>query len=154
MPMEKRKHLIESYVRDLLKQEDFDLVDISIKGNESSMFIQFFVNCDGGISLKDCVYLNRKISELFEIKSEEFNLRNYRLEVSSPGIERPLQDENDFRRNINRQVLISFNKNDKKDSVKGRIIKTDTESVILNVNGDHVKIPYDSIERAIIQLNW
>ena len=152
--MEKRKHLIEYYVRNLLKQEDFDLVDISIKGNASSMFIQFFVDCDGGISLKDCVYLNRKISELFEIKSEEFNIGNYRLEVSSPGIERPIKNESDFRKNINRQVLISFNKNGKKDSVKGRIIKTDSESVIINVEGDHMKIPYAIIESAIIQLNW
>ncbi|MFX0211506.1 MAG: ribosome maturation factor RimP, partial [Candidatus Hodarchaeota archaeon] len=98
-------------VQSTLENEGFELVDLVVRGKNSSRVLQFFVDHERGITLDDCVHLNRKLSNLLDSEAEQIELGSYSLEVSSPGLDRPLKTEKDFQRNIGRTVSLMFFKN-------------------------------------------
>lgn len=134
--------------------EGFDLVDLVIRGHSPSRVLQFYVDREGGLTVSDCAYLNRKISDLLALECEELPYGSYRLEVSSPGLDRPLCTSIDFRRNVGRDVVISYQSENTKKEKKGKIIEVKNDSVCLQVNGESLCIPIGSIVNAKINLKW
>ena len=82
----------------------FELVDIELTGNRSQQLIRIFIQKPEGILLSDCVAVSRELGELFDDKNVIEN--SYRLEVSSPGIERPPRKVQDFERYVGHRVRI------------------------------------------------
>jgi len=148
------KSQIENLVRHTLDEEGFHLVDIVIKGKPSSYVLQFFMDRDGGLTISDCVYLNRKISDLLELRCQELKYGSYRLEVSSPGIDRPLCLLSDFQRNIGRNVSIVFRSEDMIKNIQGKILETKNDSVYLQTEGTALSVPMSSIINGKINLKW
>ncbi len=148
------KSQIENLVKQPLGEEGFHLIDLVIKGKPSSYILQFFMDREGGLTVSDCVYLNRKISDLLELKCQELKYGSYRLEVSSPGVERPLLLLSDFQRNIGRNVLVVYQFGSVIKNVEGNITETKDDTVYLKIKGTTMSIPLSSIINAKINLKW
>jgi ribosome maturation factor RimP len=72
-------------------------------------------------------------------------LRQYSVDVSSPGIERPLRHESHFRNVVGRRVAL---RTEERKSVRGEVVSAGERSVVVQINGESVDIPYDSIVRG------
>jgi ribosome maturation factor RimP len=81
-----------------------ELVDVEYKREGRSMVLRLFLDRDGGITLDDCASVSRELSEILDV--EDFIQGHYSLEVSSPGLNRPLRAEKDFLRYLGKLVRI------------------------------------------------
>ena len=118
-------------IQDYLKAKTLDLVDLIYRYEGQDLVLMILVDkLEGGITLKECAYLNSEISWLLDEK--DILQARYTLEVSSPGLDRPLKTKSDFLRCMNRRARFYFN-----EPVNG---KTELEGIIGNVEGDSVYI--------------
>lgn len=141
-------------IRPILEAEGVELVDLELRGSVGNPLIRIFVDEPGGISIDRCVALSREIDDALEI--EPLFAGAYRLEVSSPGIDRPLRTERDFQRNIGRLVEIRYeNEEGIEETLTGKIVAASDEQVqVLPPKSGEKRIALDSIKQALIQINW
>ena len=103
-----RKNPIYQLVTDLveptLKGSDIELVDVEYKKTGKTWSLRVFIDKNQGVTVNDCQRLSREIEDLIAI--HELIADRYVLEVSSPGLDRPLKKETDFIRNKGKQVLV------------------------------------------------
>jgi len=90
----KVEKLVEEIVKPITDDENIELVDVEFKKEGPIRYLRIFIDKEGGISLDDCQLVSKQISaKLDELDSIE---ESYFLEVSSPGLDRPLKKESDF----------------------------------------------------------
>ena len=96
--MAKRKveDLVTELVLPIVEKNSFELVDVEFVKEGANWFLRVYIDKEGGITLDDCQIVSEELSVLLDEK-DPIN-RRYFLEVSSPGIERPLKKDRDFER--------------------------------------------------------
>ncbi len=87
---------IREVAQPLCQAENFELVHLDIVNSDKEKIVRLFLDKPGGITLADCVYISRQLGDLMDIQVD--NIGSYRLEVSSPGPNRPLNTKKDFHR--------------------------------------------------------
>ena len=98
---------VEKIAEEILAYTDYELVDVEYV-KERDWFLRVYIDKEGGIGLDDC----QEVSGLLDEKLEELNIINdrYILEVSSPGLDRALKKEKDFKREMGKVVDITLYK--------------------------------------------
>ncbi len=143
---------IEEIITPVLAAENVELVDLQLKGRSGAQVVKIFIDSDGGVTLDKCTEISRLLSVQFDV--EEVIQDKYRLEVSSPGVNRPLQTSKDFRRNIHREVEILFVAGTDHRSVRGEIVEVLDDTVALrNKEGLH-EIQVSAIKQGKLVLPW
>ena len=146
--MEEIKKDLENLVRSVVEKEGCELVDFTLKGSRQARILQCFVGADRDVSVDHCVALSKKLSDVLDLHEEVLELGNYRLEVSSPGMERPLQTEQDFRRKIGREITIRHRSPEASESVEGMLLDVSEGIVTIQDQDRSVRIELSSIEEA------
>ncbi|MBN1155298.1 ribosome maturation factor RimP [candidate division KSB1 bacterium] len=132
---------IRTLIGPLLEDEEVELIDIELKGNVGNQVLRIFVDVEGGINLSRCESLSREISSILDM--DDVMSGKYRLEVSSPGIDRPLKTINDFRRNTGKRIGLQLQDG---RSFEGTIDVVDDVKISMVIDsGDHVKFPIDQV---------
>ena len=127
------------------------LLDLSV--NSGRDYVRIVIDSEDNVTLSDTTKLSRKLKLLEEFNNQlaEF----YRLEISTPGIDRTLEFPFQYRKNIDRKINIKILKNGKQETLKGKIIKASDEYVsVSNRSGSISNISYDSIKSAKIKLSF
>lgn len=101
----------EKILEPIMKEHDFELVDVEYVKEAGSWYLRAYVDKEGGITLDDCELVNRTWSDIMD--REDFIPDAYILEVSSPGLGRQLKKEKDFKRSIGQSVDVKFYQNRK-----------------------------------------
>jgi ribosome maturation factor RimP len=140
---------IKELVLPLLDEKQIELIDIELKGNVGNLLLRIYVDCDGGISLGKCTAISRDVSDILD--KNDVIPGKYRLDVSSPGLDRPLKTVRDFQRNIDRYVIIARTEG---PDVTGIIISANEQQIILSEAKDEITIPFDTIRYGKIKLKW
>ena len=96
----------EELVTPLLEKAGFELVDVEYVKEGSNMFLRVYMDKPGGITVDDCEEISRAFGDLLD--EEDFIEESYILEVSSPGLGRPLKKEKDFKRSLGQEVELHF----------------------------------------------
>jgi ribosome maturation factor RimP len=147
---------IETLVQPLLDDLGLELVDLEYRNEGGGWILRFYLDKEGGITLDNCAEASREISSLLDV--EDVVDTAYNLEVSSPGIERPLKKLIDFERFSGKLAKIKTFKGIDPDET-GRNKKSFT-GILRGVEGVSVKmvlqgkaakevtIPHDFIEKA------
>lgn len=99
---------IEELVSPIVDDKGFEIVDIEYVKEAGEYYLRIFLDKEGGISLNDCEAVSRELSEILDVKDPIKD--NYFLEVSSPGLDRPLKKDKDFVRYQGRDVEIKLYK--------------------------------------------
>lgn len=104
------KQRIEDLVFDLTKpitdEFNLELVDVEYKKEGQNWYLRIYIDKEEGIGLNDCEMVSGKISDILDEKDPISD--SYFLEVSSPGLDRPLKNEKDFKRYIDREIEVSL----------------------------------------------
>lgn len=144
------KEKIAEKVEELIKQDANELglgvVDVEYIQDGSYFFLRVYAEkLEGEISLEDCAGLSHAIEEKVDAIIED----KFFLEVSSPGLERPLKKEEDFVRFSGEKIkLILKNKIEDSRNVTGNLVKFDDGKVYLEINGKTHEINFEDIKKA------
>ena len=146
------RQTIINELRDLLgsylKDQGLDLVDLIYRYEGRNIYLRILVDKpEGGISLGECARLNNEISRILD---EKDILRDrYMLEVSSPGLDRPLLTRSDFLRCIHRNARLFFLESiNGKTELEGVITKVEDNSVYIDIDDNTLEIPLAKIKKA------
>ena len=101
----------EKHIRSSIEKLGFEVVGILKETRSKLDIIKIYIDSDSGVKLKDCTDVSRFVND--EIFKYDLIPNDYRLEVSSPGIDRPLTGFKDFKRHITRIADITFQENGK-----------------------------------------
>jgi len=143
---------IKELAQPLIEEKNVELIDFELKGKPGNQVLRFFIDTESGVTLNLCKDISREISDYLDRK--DLIPGKYRLEVSSPGLDRPLKNWKDFRRNVNRKVKIVFkNENEKEVSQTGIIISVNETEVQIK-NEETITIALDNIVSAKIEPVW
>jgi ribosome maturation factor RimP len=134
-------------IGEVVEGEGFELVHVEYLPQGSSPILRVYVDRPGGITISDCAELSRRIGVLLDV--EDFIPTHYLLEVSSPGIERPLFTERDYRRHQGQEIrLTTVEKVENRRNFTG-VIQDLRDQVLWLTCGDQTYlIPLASIQRA------
>jgi ribosome maturation factor RimP len=140
---------IKKNIVPIIESQGIDLVDFELKGGTGNQILRVYVDVEGGVSIDSCVELSRQISDRLDVA--DVMPGKYRLEVSSPGVDRPLKTIRDFQRNIGHQVNLHLTNG---TSAKGRIKKVDDNSIFLEREEEEFIYSMDKISSGKIMLQW
>lgn len=135
----------------VLTQEGFDLV--LVEYIPRSRVLRLFIDREGseeGVTVDDCSNMSRLVSDVLDGSgvSESIDGR-FTLEVSSPGLDRPLTRPKDFRRFVGQEVKLSTKEAlDGRKRFRGKLVAADDEGIRLEVDGIEVSVGYGLVERA------
>lgn len=139
----------EALVKPVTDSHEFELVDVEYVKEGSNWYLRVYIDKPGGITIDDCELVSRALSDIMDEK--DFIEDAYILEVSSPGLTRPLKKDKDFKRSIGEKVEIKLYKplNKRKDYC-GILEAYDADTVTIDEDGDEVVINRSDI--ALIRL--
>ena len=125
----------EKLILPIIEENNFELVDVEYVREGGNYFLRVYIDKEGGITIDDCEVVSRSLSELLD--EDDFIPDAYILEVSSPGLGRPLKKEKDFDRNIGKEVEVKLYKQiNKQKEYSGTLVSYDTDKIELEVDED------------------
>ena len=143
---------IKQLIIPVLESLFIEFVDIELKGRAGNQVLRIFIAKDDGVTIDDCANVSREVSDILEM--EDLIQGKYRLEVSSPGIDRPLKNYKDFKRNLTRNISIHYLKENETKTVTGIIQAVDSTSVKIENDQGIVNISIEDIQLAKILPLW
>ncbi len=146
MLSKKEQRLLDALVP-RAQAEDVEIVTVDVMGSKKAPTIRIFIDTPNGVSFDELMAAQVWINEIME-EIDPFP-GAYTLEVSSPGIDRPLRTIEHFSRFIGQTAVVkSTQPQNGRGSWTGTIVSADKESVVLDVDGEQTAIPFDIIKRA------
>jgi len=150
---EDREARLRERVSALLQQSDLELVDIELGGSPRGLVVRLLVDKPGGVSVEDCARVSRAVGD--DLEAADVIPGRYILEVSSPGLDRPLKRREDYERFTGEDAdVITVEKIGEQHDHRGKLagFDTATDSVLLALeSGNTVVIPLGAIRRATLR---
>jgi ribosome maturation factor RimP len=127
---------------------DLEAVEMASAGRRS--LVRVLVDQDGGVTLDDIAEATHLVSEVLD-ESEVLGDAPYTLEVTSPGTDRPLTLPRHWRRNLDRLVKVTTRDG---DTFTGRVMQTEDEGAVLDVDGTKRDVVYADVAMARVQIEF
>lgn len=140
----------EELLLPIIEKNGFELVDVEYVKEGGNWYLRAYIDKPGGINVDDCEMVSRELSDLLDEK--DYIDEAYILEVSSPGLGRPLKKEKDYKRSLGQEVEIrTYRMVDKKKEFTGILTDYDKDTVTIEMeNGE--KKTFNKDEIALIRL--
>ena len=144
------QRLIDPY----LQAEGLELDDLELLGHGGARVLRVVVDRDGGVTSDRLAETSRRLSRLLDADADADLPGPYRLEVTSPGLERRLRTPRHFRKSVNREVVVKIRDADGARTVRGLLCSASEEGCEVSVEGDLRPIPYGVITSARTVFRW
>lgn len=144
--------LVEKLVTDIVQGTALELVDVEYV-KERDWYLRVYLAKDGGIGVDDCQWvserLENKLDELDPIKD------SYYLEVSSPGLDRPLKKAKDFARHLGDKVEVhTFAPVNGRKTLVGTLLSADDGGISIAIDGNPMNIPRDQTSMVRLHVEF
>jgi ribosome maturation factor RimP len=139
----------------LAEGEGMEIVDVEFRpeGSRGGRVLRLYLDKEGGLSVDDLTRVSRRLSELLD--AEDAVEGAYTLEVSSPGINRPLKKPEHFARFVGKRIRVrTRDMIDGRRSFLGILAQVVGDSVILTQEGKHYQIPFSMIDKSNYEHDW
>lgn len=145
--------LVEEIITPCVQESGLELVDVEFVREGGSWYLRIYVDKPGGIDIEDCGRLSQKIDRLLDEK--DLIPQSYHLEVSSPGIERPLKKISDYKRFTGElAVITTFVPFDGKKKITGRIMAARGDDIVIDSDGKELSIPFKQVASARLKVEF
>ena len=153
MKFEKLLEEVRQVIEPLLQSQGFELVDLEYQREPQGWILRIYLDREGGVTLDDCADVSGEIGAVLEVKDVIPN--PYVLEVSSPGLTRPLKKPEDFNKFSNRLVKIKlYEPLEGRKNFKGTLLGLGGEKVRLEVEGRVYELPLQGIAKANLEIEF
>ncbi len=144
---------INQKIAEIVEKKGFFPIEIIVRGTPLKRVIEVFIDGEKDISAEDCADVSREINSEFENLPAAGN--DYRLEVSSPGVDKPLKFLKQYPKHISRNFEISYKSEDDTKKLLGILKKIDNEDLtFLSKNNDEVIINFNNIKKAKVIVSF
>jgi len=145
---------IKELVKPVIESENMELLDIECLKMKSSWLVRIYMDKEGGITLDDCSEITNQVGDLLDI--HEVPSGSYILEVSSPGLNRPLAREKDFIKYKGREIKVKVrDKLDGKRIFRGKLVnfleEDGKEILVIDVKEKTYRIPREIVVKANLE---
>jgi len=152
MDLETKKHSAGEVINQIVEQFGAYVVDFKVNQHGNRTFVKVLIATDQGIKLDQIAEISRSVRD-----DTAFNAifpENFQLEVSSPGIDFPLKNVRDFRRNIGREMNVFHHREDLRSPLTGRLEDVSDERLIIKSGNDSQILAWNEIDFAKVTLKW
>ncbi|MDI6729061.1 MAG: ribosome maturation factor RimP [Thermodesulfovibrionales bacterium] len=147
------KQKISELASRVAEDEGLELVSVELLGSGKRTMLKVVVDKEGGVTVGDCEKMSRSLEALLDV--EDPIKGPYVLEVSSPGLDRPLATQADFERNIEKLArIVTTEKIDNQTFFIGRIIDVGEGWIRLKLDKKDIFIPMDKISKARLEIEF
>ena len=147
----KRRNIVD-LVAPIVEGEGYFLIDVILRGNPQNQIIEIYIDNETGVKTDDCAVISRKINEKFE--DEELIESKYRLDVSSPGVERPLKFIEQYHKHVNRDFELKFKQEEKSKKIKAKLVRVDKDELTFQKGKDEFVLLFDEILSAKVLISF
>jgi ribosome maturation factor RimP len=144
---------VSEVVQPVVDGQGYELVDVEWKHENGQWVLRVFIDrregaTDTKVSLEDCVNVSRELSAVLDVS--DVISPAYSLEVSSPGLNRPLKKEADFRRFVGQKAKIRTRHpvGENRRNFSGRLVAVEAGTVKIDVGDQVCEVPVDAVEKA------
>jgi ribosome maturation factor RimP len=144
---------LEGLVRPVVEATGLEFVEVAFQRERGQRVLRVTVDQEGGVDLVAISEVSERISRRLDL--EGFNPGAYSLEVSSPGVERPLRQPQDFSRRVGEQVRVKTARPvDGSRVLTGRVVEAGSDQVRIATDGGERAVSYDDIVSARTTVDW
>ncbi len=156
--MTELKRSIEELVEKHLPDENHFVVEVGISDKGGKKLISILVDSDSGVTIRTCSKISRAVSE--EIEAKELMPDAYILEVSSPGVDFPLNSKRQFQKNIGRSLKITLNEG---TELQGKLLDVSDAGLKVEVTKkgqgkkvmeEEIHVPFENMKKSIVQVSF
>lgn len=148
--MEKVK--IFEKIEEIAASYGFLLIDIVLRGDNNLRILEVYIDSEKGVTVDDCSNISRAIHELFD--KEDLIGSNYRLDVSSPGVDRPLKFLAQYVKHIDRKFEVEYLEENVNKKIIGKLIRIDGDQLFFQSKSSELKINYKDIIKAKVLISF
>lgn len=143
---EKLRAVLEAPVENL----GYELLHLEMTSQGNQTVLRVYIDAPGGIQVQDCATVSRQLSAVLDIEDPVKGA--YLLEVSSPGLERPLAKPDHFKRFVgNKAKIVMAIHIFGRRRFAGQMVEAGEQAVVLEVEGESYELPYSDMESAQLQ---
>jgi ribosome maturation factor RimP len=151
--MDSSEKKIEEIIKQSVEENNFLLIDIVFRGSERDKVIEIYIDAEKNVTAEDCASISREISK--KIENASLIKSSYRLDVSSPGVDRPVKFLKQFPKHTNRNFEIVFEDEGKIKTIKGKLKSIDGDDLLFIINKDEeIRININKINTAKVIISF
>lgn len=144
---------VKELLEPILIENGLELFDIEYMGSSRKGVLRVYIDKEDGVTIDDCTKISRELGNLLDV--HEVVPGSYTLEISSPGLTRPLRKPSDYTRFKGKTVKIKTIEDiDDRKIFKGKLVDFVNDTVSLETKGINYLIPYNKIEKANLELDF
>jgi len=136
------------FMKPVIENEGYKLIELDLMSQGEKVLLRFIVNKQGGITMDECVEINRKIGDMLD--SADIITRSYVLEVFSPGIDRLLKYEDEFKCVLGRDLVVKMNDG---RIIKGKLTEMRESKIMISCKNEIVEVDIKDIDSAKQRIN-
>ena len=144
---------LQALVEPILAESEMELVELTCRPQGRQQVVRLLVDKVGGVTIRQCARVNQRIGQALDAA----NLigESYTIEVSSPGLDRPLASKRDFERAIGEDVVVAVSVGEgRTKEVQGMLLAVQHEAVVLKTPAGNVTASFAEIRAAKKALRW
>ena len=138
---------VNRLIEPVLDEMGFELVDTEYLSENGKWVLRIYADGEGGITVGDCGRISKEISALIEAK--DILQHEYVLEVSSPGLNRPLKNERDFQRAVGKKIKVKMlNPVKDRENFTGYLKAYKNGILYIDITNKVVPLPWQDVKKA------
>ena len=144
---------IRTLVAPILAEREMELVELTCRPHGGQLQVRVLVDQVGGVTLQQCAKVNQLIGQTLE--AANLLEGSYTVEVSSPGLDRPLVSQRDFERAIGEELHVTVRLDERRlQERRGMLLAVQTQAIVLKTPAGNVTVPLTQIRGAKKALRW
>ena len=152
MTTDERMTELKKLLAPILEQHQAYLVEMNLRGQQNNQVLSVYVDTETGVTLQQIADITRQFEGILDL--EDPIPGKYRLDISSPGIERPLTEDWQFRKNIGKNMQITLEVDGKMIQKTGILESIEKDILILLEKKQRITIDRGQIKKALVKLKW
>jgi ribosome maturation factor RimP len=143
---------VRALILPIVLNDGMELVDIEYRRESGGWVLRVTLDKEGGVTLDDCTRVSQEVGRNLDV--EDIIPTSYTLEVSSPGLNRPLRTEKDFLKHLHQLVKVkTVDPVENRRQFKGRLQGVSKEGVEIQVDGRIFQIPFSNVGKANLEVD-
>ena len=143
---------LTSKFKEVVERHNHMLIESLIRGSRSDRVVELFVDNETGVTTEGCAEISRELNQLIE--AEKLFPGKYRLDVSSPGTDRPLKFLKQYTKHVDRNFQVKYTDGEEQKKIEGKLKKIDEKTLIFVTKLGETHIKFENINSAKVQLNF
>jgi ribosome maturation factor RimP len=130
------------------------LIDLVVRGERGTTVVEVYIDSETGITSEVCSAVSREVGQALDAARELEGA--YRLDISSPGIDRPLKYPWQYRKHVGRRVQVKMQPGQEPAERTGKVLAVDETGILIQADArsDEIRIPFSAIQETNVKAPW